>query len=310
MKLKNFRIILLFFLIPIFALIYYFVSDQFNDVPVWHMVNCNDRSHQADCHLLLDNGVITLVDLGDERESDRFLIPFLLSNEIDNIDHVFISHPHTDHYGGLKSLLKNNINVDNIYYNMPPDGVFDWNYTKESFSNTINNHKQRGASLFDIEKGFELQLPTSKIVVLVAEKEVQHGGVNDYSIIMRWETSHHSSLFTGDLSSALGEKLSTGSQFSADVLKIPHHGASSIAPNSFFENVNPSIIMIPGHKELWLHERSSQVVEWSIKRFEKHNTLICHNAYNGIVSLFFHKKGIEVVTQRESNKCPQGQITI
>jgi beta-lactamase superfamily II metal-dependent hydrolase len=267
------------------------------------MVNCNTTS-QGDCHLLEDNSVYTLIDAGQPQIAENTLVPYLLVRNISEIEHFFISHPHTDHYGGLESLKTAGIRVNNIYYNGLPSDVRDFNYKPEIFKALLKTFEASGTKLNDIRAGFTLNLPTSQIYVLTAEKERQ-GDVNDYSLLMIWDAGGYRTLFTGDLNKKLGSELADREEYKADILKVPHHGVTGIAPNEFFDNVGPSLLMIPANKELWHHSRAAQVRNWAIKNWEQRKTHACNNGFNGDVRISFHQNFIDLDPQIPNLTCPK-----
>jgi|GEM_PF-475614 len=271
--------------------------------PVWHMVNCNTTS-QGDCHLLEDNGTYTLIDAGQPQIADKALVPYLKARKILTIKHFFVSHPHTDHYGGLASLINAGINVKNIYYNAPPPDVSDFDYKPAAFQWVLNKAKNNGAALHNIGAGFKVKLPNSRLHILEAKKERQ-GDVNDYSLIMAWDAGGYRTLFTGDLNERLGRELAKIEKYSADILKVPHHGVTGIAPNDFFDNVGPNLIMVPAHKNLWYHPRGKQVKLWAEKNWIERQTHVCNNAFNGDIRIAFHKNHIGLDPQIPNITCPK-----
>lgn len=272
--------------------------------PVWHMVNCNTTS-QGDCHLLEDNGMYTLIDAGQPHIADRALVPYLKARRISVIEHFFVSHPHTDHYGGLTSLIKAGVKVKNVYYNAPPAGVSDSDFKPGAFQWVLNSARNRGAILHNIDAGFKVELPNSILTVLEAKKERQAGGVNDYSLIMTWDAGGYRTLFTGDLNRRLGQELAGIEKYRADILKVPHHGVTGIAPNEFFDNVGPSLIMVPAHKGLWFHPRGKQVKTWAEKNWAQRKTYVCNNGFNGDVRISFFKNHLGLDPQIPNTTCPK-----
>jgi hypothetical protein len=47
----------------------------------------------------------------------------------------------------------------------------------------------------------------------------------------------------------------------AGYLKMPHHGLANIAPNSFFETVDPKFVLVPGPTHHWCCEHGIQARE-------------------------------------------------
>lgn len=282
--------------------------------PEWHMINVNESFQQGDAHLLFDNDETVLVDAGTYSEALRSLVPYLNQNGVRHVDHIFISHPHFDHYGGVDSLLESGITIGNIYHNELPPSIEDSFYIPSEFNATLNRARISGTEIHNIGEGFFLQLPTSTITVLVALKNTTTT-VNDYSLIMQWDAGGYRSLFTGDLDFPLGTVLSQSDSFGADILKMPHHGIIGIAPDAFFDMVGPSIAMIPAPENLWTDLRGEQVRLWVERNInpdsvEQSLSYSCHNGLNGGVILRLHKPTIDILPEGASDLCPQQTINI
>ncbi len=52
----------------------------------------------------------------------------------------------------------------------------------------------------------------------------------------------------------------------ATVLKAPHHGVESAAPNEFLEMVDPEVVLVPISTGLWLSERGQRMREFFTDR--------------------------------------------
>lgn len=100
------KILIAFFIAGIICFIssYYVLSSR-PDME-WTMVNVNYSAQQGDAHVIkIKNGKTVLIDAGHRNTAGGSLLPFLRKKSISEIDIVFISHPHKDHYGGLDILL-------------------------------------------------------------------------------------------------------------------------------------------------------------------------------------------------------------
>ncbi len=276
----------------------------------WHMINVNHTRDQGDANLLINGNTITMIDAGYQSRAREAVIPYLKKLGIKRIHHFFISHPHRDHYEGMEAIQNAGININHVYYSMPPEDVRDCCYNKSHFLRYINAAKKRGAKLHNISKGFKLRfINGSKIEVLHAHKTSSVDGVNadanDMSLIMKWHINKYAVLFTGDLNKPVGKYLSDDPRMSSHILKMPHHGGYGIAPNSFFERVNPQLNMVPGPKWVWDGERGAQSRKWT----EKHKIPHCVNGINGNVKVNISNK-ITISSQRPDNNCKNGNLTM
>lgn len=285
-----------------------FGAKKSNAETAWTMVNCNPLWQQADCHALDDQGVLTMVDAGTKAAGDRYVVPYLRKRGKRVLNNFVISHPHNDHYGGLESILNAGIKVNNIYFNRPPMGVFDAAYVPAHFEALLARAARSGSILHNVERGDTINLPTSKITILEARKERQAGGVNDYSIVMRWEAGGYTSLFTGDLNRPLSEKLKNDPLFEADFYKAPHHGVTGIASDEFSDTVDPSIVLVPTTKHLWTHERGEQFNKWANKRYREKGMMTCINGFNGEVKLSFEQQSVHVKPEINELLCEERRL--
>ena len=282
------------------------ISNSSASTTEWHMINVNN-SRQGDAHLLTDAGINTLIDAGSPEQGASHLVPYLQAHSISTIHHLFVSHPHTDHYGGIDALVDAGIIIKNVYYNLPPEGSDDFDYKQQEFLTTIDRCLSQGAVTRDISKGFTFNLTNSKFKVLHAQKDNQINGqpidLNDYSLIVQWDSGNYRTLFTGDLNANLGSELAELKHMKADILKVPHHGVTGIAPNSFFDTVDPQLAMFPSPRVLWDHPRGVQAKTW----VTSNNIQYCHNGLNGNVVLEFGTH-ITATSEKPSQNCPNGRL--
>jgi competence protein ComEC len=176
------------------------------------------------------DGSIGLIDGG---ESDSGALQYLQSVEINHLNLVIATHPHSDHIGGLIDVL-NTIPVDKVITN----GALNTTLTYEQFLDAISNSKaeyvevNRGDTISLGELNFSVLSPVDNTVV----------DLNDGSLVLKLVYGNISFLFTGDAQITAEENmLVSGLDVSATILKLAHHGSLAGSPLSFLTAVHPKV---------------------------------------------------------------------
>ncbi len=259
----------------------------------WHMLNVTVGEEQGDAHLITVGDTVVMIDAGYYKQAEKVVLPYLQEIGIKEIDHFFISHPHRDHYEGLLALLENDFKVRNVYFRMPPVHICNretpWGCNIESIERLVSIVWGHGISIHQPSAGFKLDLPgNSRIEILHAQEDdlpTSTIDVNDLSLIMKWFINKKTVLFTGDLNKKVGSVLSNDTRMNADLMKMPHHGATSLAPDSFFERVDPKYVLIPGSTSIWCGELGARPRKWVTEK----GIPAWVSGNNGHVRVMFHK---------------------
>jgi len=242
---------------------------QFSTVE-WTMIDVNSGRLQADAHLLkFPDGQMYMIDTGDPYNQ---LVPFLKEQHIEVIHKLFLSHFHKDHYGGLPAILNSDISVQEIYINMPDreacEREIPWGCDYPHIIKIIELMKSRNIRVSSVKAGDVFYNKEGiRLEALYAydgaDTPVGQTDINDTSIIMSLRYGRTRVLFTGDLNRPMGTWLAKNDrQLESDILKVPHHGAESAAPNAFFDAVNPQVALVPSPKSLWLSNRSKRIKDY------------------------------------------------
>ena len=85
----------------------------------------------------------------------------------------------------------------------------------------------------------------------------------------------------------------------AEYLNMPNHGLSSLAPNSFFDTVNPDYVTVSGPAGHWCGERGKRAREWTIK----HNVTAWVNGINGHIQVNFESNETIIIPEKAEGKC-------
>ena len=246
-------------------------------IATWHMIdvtNVTTGEEQGDAHLITIGDTVVMIDAGYYEQAEQAVLPYLKEIGIKEIDHFFISHPHKDHYEGLLALLKNGFKVRNVYFRTPPRHICDreipWGCDMESIERLVSIVWGHGISIHQPSTGFTLELPGhSRVEILHAQVDdlpTRTIDVNDLSLIMKWFINKKTVLFTGDLNMKVGSVLSKDPRMQADLMKMPHHGVTSLAPDSFFDRVDPDYVLVSGPASTWCGDSGARPRRWVARK--------------------------------------------
>jgi competence protein ComEC len=299
--------LIIFIVISLIAILSIYYSSATPPDFKWTMVDVNYSTQQADAHVItVENGKTILIDAGHRSTAKKSLIPFLQKEAIHEFDTVFISHPHKDHYGGLEALLDNDIKIREIYFNIPNKAVCDreipWGCDYDDVQALHNKLKNKGVIIKIAVAGQKYNLgKDTRMEILYAfdgiHTPVGKTDVNDLSLIMMLRHNQFNFLFTGDLNHKIGSYIAASSDnIDADILKVPHHGAEVVAPNTFFQKVAPAHALVPAPKELWLSKRSERVRKW----FLNNDIPVYVNGISGHVTVAVNGNNLTIQTEKNS----------
>ena len=91
---------------------------------------------------------------------------------------------------------------------------------------------------------------------------------------------------------------------SADILKVPHHGVTGIAPKEFFERVAPKLLMFPDPNWARASPRGAIAFGYASSSGVKS----CSNSTNGTVKIVFRTDAVIAKPERPSATCDVGVI--
>jgi beta-lactamase superfamily II metal-dependent hydrolase len=93
----------------------------------------------------------------------------------------------------------------------------------------------------------------------------------------------------------LGAWLATSSfDLQADILKAPHHGTEGCAPDTFFDRVKSSAVLVPSPAGLWASARSMRIRNY----FADRKIPAYVNGIHGNVLVTFRSDGYSIETER------------
>lgn len=290
------------------ALVEIYEAPVTDPVTRWTMVNVSPNGQQADCHVIeFPDGQVAMIDVADAADAGGAALGYLRAHRIDAVDLVVLSHFHRDHFGRLKDVIEAGIKVRRVAYNLPAAGASlaeseaPWGFVRAEAESLLQYLSQKGIPTFTPRPGERLiDVPFTDGTSARLETICLFDGVttpigltdtNDTSILVRLVHGKTRALFTGDLNSGLGTWLAKSDyDLQADILKVPHHGTESCAPDAFFDRVHPKIALIPSPAGLWQSPRSSRIHDY----FASRNIPVYVSGLNGDVTITMDSAGFSV----------------
>ena len=232
---------------------------------------------QGDCALIISGDHAALIDCGTGQDDGYSVLTQLKKQNIDKLDYLIISHPHSDHLGGGAAVM-NRCKVGCI---MMPETLPEDAADLETYTGFCYTADGKGVPINHIQSGDSFTVGNFTLDVLYyniyAEDE------NDRSAVIKASANGFSALFTGDITSVteyaiMAEK----ADISADVLKVAHHGSSTSTSERFLYSVHPSIGIIPVGENSYGHP-----TEQTISRLEDYGVKYYRTDVNGNITVFF-----------------------
>ena len=241
---------------------FYFMSGE-------HMlIDSNNEKGQTEkwgdcCLVCFPNGETMLIDA-----AFGVYTPVLMQNlkrlGITELDHVVLSHPHTDHYQGFTEPngVLATIPVKNFYYSRK--------------SNDLNaEFKNAGAELHQILTGDTLEIGGVKLTVLSPD---QHQLVNPTDTKSETNTNNSSMVLRMDYG-----------EFSA-LLKLPHHGDTTSSTSEFANATTPKLGVATG----------ALTLDTSLYfNYAMHAHTVLHDFQDGYAHVWSDGNSLEWETSRE-----------
>ena len=194
---------------------------------------------QADAALVTCGGKSLLIDGGNVADSST-VYTVLKNNGVTHLDYIVCTHAHEDHVGGLSGALEA-CTAGTVYCPVT-------DYDSKAFRNFSDRVAEQNCDLTVPKAGETFALGGAEVEILACNPEAED--TNNTSIVLRLAYGETSFLFMADAETPVErELLDAGTDLSATVLKVGHHGSGTSTSYRFLNEVMPAYAVISVGKD-------------------------------------------------------------
>lgn len=213
-----------------------FFSSNLSEEPLLEV--CFFDVDQADSALFRSpDGKTLLIDAGDIA-TKYTLQEKLKSLQIERIDILIATHPHSDHIGGMQQIIEN-FEIGCIYL---PDAV----HTSKLYLSLLDCIEEKEIPVYEAKAGVTFSLGQAVECEIVAPCQ-SYEDLNNTSAVVHIVYKDISFLMTGDAETLSETDIlaeTTPVHLRSTVLKAGHHGSSTSSGDAFLDAVSPQYAII------------------------------------------------------------------
>jgi competence protein ComEC len=214
-------------------------------------------------------------DIGEDVVS-----PYLWSRGINRLDAVALSHAHSDHMAGLRSVIAN-FRPRELWIGRPSD--------TEGYKRLVETASSFGTRVIERSAGEQLEFGAIKIRVLAP---VRNGTPkHNESLVLELTYGNNRALLTGDAEKE-SEREFAASARTSDVLKIAHHGSATSTTPELLQAVQPRFAAISvGEQNLYGHPKPE-----ILRRLTAAHVRTLRTDWSGALTFYFDGKQVTTKT--------------
>ena len=207
------------------------------------------KGEEMQVHFLdVDQGLCVLVQLGEqvliydggERDTSSFVVSYVKSLGITEIDYMISSHYDSDHVSGLIGCL-NAFDVKRVI-------ASDYEHNSKLYSSFMEAVEAEGVTIEYPEVGEKYAFGEGVITILSPKDIKKDSNANSVAIKLSYGESDF--IFTGDADyGSERDMVASGIDLDCEVLSLGHHGSASSSSSLFLENTLPEAVVISCGKD-------------------------------------------------------------
>lgn len=193
---------------------------------------------QGSSSLIKTEDTTILIDAGENNQGDK-VVSFLKSHDVDKIDVMIGTHPHSDHIGGADTVI-NSFEVDKLYM---PNKIS----TTKTYEDVLDAVERNNVDLIIPNIGDKYEFSNgNSITFLSPDPDKDYGeNMNAYSIVTKIHVAGVDYLTGGDCDyEEYDDLLSSDTDLSADIYQAFHHGSyNHTNGEALFKRVKPDTVI-------------------------------------------------------------------
>jgi competence protein ComEC len=246
---------------------------------------------QGTCQVVeLPGGRLMVMDGGGFRSStfdtgERIVAPFVRTLGYTHIDILALSHPETDHVGGLPALVRQ-FSPDELWTN---SDTAPWN---PAWNNLVDAARETGVRHVIFREDAVFHRFGVHFQVFTSSECLSARSRNSRSLVIRLSHEGGTFLLTGDIDRQREACLVAQGPGEADVVVVPHHGSRTSSSPDFISCVHPRAAFISAGWRNYLGLPAPDVVD----RWRRAGAEVLSTARDGTLTASFRQGGVVLET--------------
>lgn len=245
---------------------------------------------QGDSILIRAKDKTVLIDAGENGKGETVL-NYLREQNIEMLDYVIGTHPHSDHIGGLDEVMRE-MKVGALMMPRVPDEIVP---TTKTYEDVLQTAADKGLKIKAAKAGETLDIAAGVTLTVLGPVQ-DYDDLNNLSIVCKLTYGNTSFLFTGDAEQEAEADIVAQypDLLNSDVLKMGHHGSSTSSSRPFFQAVSPQCAVICcGKDNSYGHPHKE-----TLKLLDETDTPYYTTENNGSIVFSTDGKDISAATER------------